>query len=89
MGMMRNKGSTRSAIYTSYLTNGTPCPCSAEVAQWLRGAHTADVSGVHGADSAGAPVRRLVVGHQPHGDAPLTLNVFGLQVTVFFLDAVQ
>jgi hypothetical protein len=84
---MRNKATTRSVIYSSYLTNGTPCPCSAQVARWLRGGDDCAQDGTAGgcgstssSSSQGAPIRRLVVGHQPHGDAPLTLNVFGLQV---------
>jgi hypothetical protein len=86
MGMMRNKASTRSVIYSSYLMNGTPCPCSAQVAQWLRGRSdrvqdsTTAGCGSSSSQDASTPIRRLVVGHQPHGDAPLTMNVFGLQV---------
>jgi len=72
MGLMANGASTKSVIYTSYLMNGTACPCSEIVAHWLLHARSADGEGQQ-------PVRRLVVGHQPHADAPLTLNVAGLQ----------
>lgn len=61
---MRDGAPTRSTIYASYLRGGTPCPCSAEVARWLR--------------SAG--INRVVVGHQPHADAPFTQIVDGVQV---------
>ena len=71
---MANGASTKSVIYTSYLMNGTAYPCSEIVAHWLLHARSAD-------GESQQPVRRLVVGHQPHADAPLTLNVAGLQVT--------
>lgn len=127
--MLANGTSTRSVIYTSYLYQGRPNPCSDSVAQWLlrvKGKGSGDIEGVgkncessceedkigkdggnsggtidvasgsgvnsadgttNGSSSSGISkdkenrvVRRLVVGHQPHADAPLVLQVHGIQV---------
>lgn len=43
-----------SVIYSTYLKNGVAMPLSPQVAQWL----------------TKAGIRRLIVGHQPNGDAP-------------------
>ncbi len=117
MGVLANGNSTRSVIYSSYLFQGRPNPCSKEVAQWLRREKPADndgnsvpteqntvgeepgAAGVAGEvdgssdrrrgdqngstsseNSVKRAVRRLVVGHQPHADAPLVLHVNGVQV---------
>ena len=100
MGVLANGNSTRSVIYSSYLFQGRPNPCSDEVAQWLRGEEATtgnncaekSVSDVVKTDKSDAEkstqnkdvvrrvVRRLVVGHQPHADAPLVLHVNGVQV---------
>ena len=104
MGVLANGNSTRSVIYSSYLFQGRPNPCSDEVAQWLRREKPScadsncietTVDEVVDADKVTAEesaqnndvvrrvVRRLVVGHQPHADAPLVLHVNGVQVGKF------
>lgn len=89
MGQMAGGVATRSAIYSSYLHQGRPRPCSGAVAEWLlqpraiKGSSSSsgasrDVDGDDGVRYRS--VRRVVVGHQPHADAPLVLQVQGLQV---------
>ena len=100
MGILANGNSTRSVIYSSYLFQGRPNPCSEEVAQWLRREKPSFDSNCVGAaldevveadketaqksaqinNTKRRVVRRLVVGHQPHADAPLVLSVNGVQV---------
>lgn len=104
MGVLADGGSTRSAIYSSYLHQGRPHPCSDEVAQWLlqerdvpalrstdgdssavKKTRTDVALDVHSEKQHVRCVRRVVVGHQPHADAPLTMQVQGLQVREKYL----
>ncbi len=52
-------------VYAAYLANGKPCRISERVANWLK--------------SSG--VNKVIVGHQPNGDAPFVLEDFGVQVS--------
>lgn len=64
MGWLPDRRPNRSVIYSSYLTLGKLRPMGSSAAQWL----------------AAGGVRRLLVGHQPHGDAPWVLDHEGVQV---------
>lgn len=63
MGAKPDKSDTATIVYCSYLENGAPAPHSKAVADWL----------------LQSGVRRVVVGHQPQGDAPLIQDVHGVQ----------
>ena len=63
MGTLPDKSDTFSVVYNSFLDGGKPAPHSREVAEWL----------------LGSGLRRVVVGHQPQGDAPLIQERFGVQ----------
>ena len=63
MGAAPDKSDTATIIYCSYLENGAPAPLSKAVADWL----------------LQSGVRRVVVGHQPQGDAPLIQDCHGVQ----------
>jgi hypothetical protein len=53
-----------SAIYASYMNQGMPKDITKDFADKL----------------LGAGVKRIVVGHQPHGDAPTILDQYGVQI---------
>lgn len=63
MGANPDKSDTATIIYCSYLENGAPAAHSKAVADWL----------------LQSGVRRVVVGHQPQGDAPLIQDLHGVQ----------
>ena len=66
-GMGPNKDGTTNTtvIYCNYLVNGKPTPMDASLTKWLQE----------------GGVNRIVVGHQPHGDAPLVIQCAnGVQV---------
>jgi hypothetical protein len=64
MGWMASKKRNPSAIYASYLQGGTPLPMHTTAATWL----------------LKSGIKRLIVGHQPHGDAPWISEQHGIQV---------
>ena len=53
-----------SIIYNGYLANGKPVNIDPEVAQWLK------------RDG----INKIVVGHQPNGDTPFTIDELEIQV---------
>ena len=53
--------SAPTVVYTNHLCEGAPEPPDAAVLAWLFARQR-------------APIRRVVVGHQPHGDAPLIIR---------------
>lgn len=59
-----DKKTNPSIIYSSFIANGMPADIDASVATKLQ--------------SAG--INRIIVGHQPHGDAPTLIQQHGLQV---------
>ena len=63
MGATPDKSDTATIVYCSYLENGAPAPHSKAVANWL----------------LQSGLRRVVVGHQPQGDAPLIQDCHGVQ----------
>ena len=58
MGMLANRAINPSVIYSTYLNNGKAVKISNKVIDWL----------------ASSGIRRLIVGHQPNGDAPWILK---------------
>jgi hypothetical protein len=62
MGGLPGRKANRTVIYASYLRGAVAHYSAGSVADWLA------VSGV----------QRIVVGHQPNGDCPWTLNAHGL-----------
>ena len=70
MGTLPDKSMNPSIIYSSYLENGRPVTISPRTYTWLSSAHW----------------QKVVVGHQPNGDAPLIVNNYHHQkyVTVSF-----
>jgi len=59
-----DKKTNPSIIYSSFLAAGMPADIDAEVATKLQN----------------AGIKRIIVGHQPHGDAPTLIQQHGLQV---------
>jgi hypothetical protein len=64
MTSLPDKSSNPSVMYNSYLNNGKPVRIEEEVANWLK------------KDG----ITKLVVGHQPNGDAPFIMDHLGVQV---------
>eukprot|EP00602_Paraphysomonas_sp_CaronLab_P009698 CAMPEP_0185024566 /NCGR_PEP_ID=MMETSP1103-20130426/7681_1 /TAXON_ID=36769 /ORGANISM="Paraphysomonas bandaiensis, Strain Caron Lab Isolate" /LENGTH=499 /DNA_ID=CAMNT_0027557573 /DNA_START=183 /DNA_END=1682 /DNA_ORIENTATION=+ len=64
MGWMPDKSVNPTLVYDNFLSDGAPMPPSSEIASKLRR----------------NGVRRVIAGHQPHGDAPVVIDSFGLQV---------
>lgn len=58
MGWLKDKSVNPSVIYATYLDAGKAQPMSEKVRTWL----------------ARSGVRKVVVGHQPNGDAPFTMS---------------
>jgi hypothetical protein len=58
-----NMPSNPSIIYNGYLANGKPVHIDSEVAEWL----------------ARDGLTKIVVGHQPNGDTPFTIDEMGIQ----------
>eukprot|EP01035_Chromulina_nebulosa_P019518 gene19518-25415_t len=65
MGYMPDKSINPSVIYANYLSHGQPVPPNVAVIKAMK--------------SRG--INKIVVGHQPHGDAPVVIDEGGLQVT--------
>jgi hypothetical protein len=63
MAMLPDKSTNPSVIYASYLNNGKPVRINEQVAEWL--------------NSAG--LSKVIVGHQPNGDAPAIIDHLGVQ----------
>jgi hypothetical protein len=53
-----------SIIYNGYLSGGKPVNIDPEVAEWL----------------ARDGINKIIVGHQPNGDTPFTIDELGVQV---------
>lgn len=53
-----------SIIYNGYLANGKPVSIDPEVAQWLKN----------------DGINKIIVGHQPNGDTPFTIDDLEIQV---------
>merc|ERR1711871_1054117 len=65
MGPNPDGSSNATVIYSNFIVNGKPAPMDPALTRWL----------------LDAGISRLVVGHQPHGDAPLVLQCAdGVQV---------
>lgn len=64
MAMLPDKSDNPSVIYNSYLRNGEPVELAGNVTKWLR--------------SEG--ITKVIVGHQPNGDAPFVMDSNGVQV---------
>ena len=65
MGPNPDGSTNTTVIYCNYLVNGKPSPMETSVVKWLQE----------------GGVNRVVVGHQPHGDAPLVIQcAHGVQV---------
>eukprot|EP00595_Chromulina_sp_UTEXLB2642_P000516 CAMPEP_0196763616 /NCGR_PEP_ID=MMETSP1095-20130614/4430_1 /TAXON_ID=96789 ORGANISM="Chromulina nebulosa, Strain UTEXLB2642" /NCGR_SAMPLE_ID=MMETSP1095 /ASSEMBLY_ACC=CAM_ASM_000446 /LENGTH=317 /DNA_ID=CAMNT_0042117199 /DNA_START=452 /DNA_END=1402 /DNA_ORIENTATION=- len=64
MGYMSDKSVNPSVIYANYLSHGQPVPPHIDVINAMK--------------SKG--INKIVVGHQPHGDAPVVIDEGGLQL---------
>lgn len=65
MGPNPDGSTNTTVIYSNFLVNGKPTPMDTSVTKWLQD----------------GGVNRVVVGHQPHGDAPLVIQCAnGVQV---------
>jgi len=69
MGWMPDKSVNPTLVYDNFLSDGAPMPPSSEIASKLRR----------------NGVRRVIAGHQPHGDAPVVIDSFGLQVRIILV----
>lgn len=64
MGWLADKSRNPSVIYSSYLKNGKPDPIEVDTANWLKE----------------NKINKVIVGHQPHGDAPFIMDLNDIQV---------
>lgn len=66
MGWLADKTLNPSVVYATYLNDGTPVgePISAPIAEWL----------------GEKQIKRIIVGHQPNGDAPFIMDCDGIQI---------
>lgn len=68
MGSLPDKSRNPTVIYTSYLEGGKPVLLTTKVAQWLQ------------RDG----ISRIIVGHQPNGDAPLITYTDNVYVSLIY-----
>jgi hypothetical protein len=64
MQITADKSPNPSVIYSSYVDKGMPADLGKEYADKI----------------LGAGIKRIIVGHQPHGDAPTPIEIEGLQI---------
>eukprot|EP00604_Paraphysomonas_vestita_P003498 CAMPEP_0174820572 /NCGR_PEP_ID=MMETSP1107-20130205/4492_1 /TAXON_ID=36770 /ORGANISM="Paraphysomonas vestita, Strain GFlagA" /LENGTH=501 /DNA_ID=CAMNT_0016036179 /DNA_START=610 /DNA_END=2112 /DNA_ORIENTATION=- len=63
MGWLPDKSVNPTLIYDNYLLDGAPSPPSSNVTQYLQQ----------------AGIKKVITGHQPHGDAPVVMSKDGIQ----------